>query len=399
MTALAFLVAFSSSLSAATVDDPNRPAAAVRPFDIQIRLVRDREPAFEVSGIDPKDLERLARANWTEARWADLFGIRVGSGPEDLRERPAVLGSYSVVRDVIRFLPRFRLEAGTSYRATFDPSRLPGRSDKERSISATFAIPKPPSPPARVTRVDPTSNRLPENQLKFYVHFSAPMARGDIYRHFHLLQADGKEVEAVFLELEQELWNLQSTRLTLILDPGRVKQGLVPREELGPVLEQGKSFTFVVDRTLPDAQGNPLVADYRKAFHVGPPDTTPPDPKRWTITPPASGSTDSLLLKFDEPLDRGMLDRVLAVKDSDGRRVAGRVLVDDSATAWRFTPESAWGPGHYRIDIQTNLEDLAGNTIGRPFEVDVFEKIDRDPRASAESVSMPFRVGAPSAKR
>ena len=72
---------------------------------------------------------------------------------------------------------------------------------------------------------------LPENLLKFYVHFSAPMSRGNIYDYIRLLNADGKQVELPFLEIDEELWDDSLTRLTLFIDPGRIKRGVLPLEE------------------------------------------------------------------------------------------------------------------------------------------------------------------------
>ena len=86
-----------------------------------------------------------------------------------------------------------------------------------------------------------------------------------------------------FLELDEELWSPDGTRFTLLFDPGRVKRGLKPREELGPVLEAGKSYSLVIDRDWLDASGNSLKAGFRKTFRVGPPDETSPDPKTWTV--------------------------------------------------------------------------------------------------------------------
>src|SRR5207249_867063 len=40
--------------------------------------------------------------------------------------------------------------------------------------------------------------------------------------------------------------------------------------------------------------------------------------------------------------------------------------------------------------IDTRLEDLAGNSVGRPFEVDVFRPVERE--VKAEAVKLPFRV-------
>jgi hypothetical protein len=44
--------------------------------------------------------------------------------------------------------------------------------------------------------------------------------------------------------------------------------------------------------------------------------------------------------------------------------------VTDGETRWLFTPRQPWAAGAYRLVTDTRLEDLAGNTIGRPFEVD-----------------------------
>ena len=80
------------------------------------------------------------------------------------------------------------------------------------------------------------------------------MSRGEAYRHIRLLDATGKPVAAPFLELDEELWSDDGKRFTLLFDPGRIKRGLKPREELGPVLEAGKSYELV-DRPRLDRRG------------------------------------------------------------------------------------------------------------------------------------------------
>jgi hypothetical protein len=46
---------------------------------------------------------------------------------------------------------------------------------------------------------------------------------------------------------KQELWNPEMTRFTLFFEPGRIKQGLVSRQELGPSLTSGRTYTLVID--------------------------------------------------------------------------------------------------------------------------------------------------------
>jgi hypothetical protein len=381
-------------LTALAGDDPTRTSAAVKlDQKVDIRLTTATPPAFAVIGLDPAVLDQVVRARFSDNHYAELFRVVV-EPPRGSRDVPLpMIGTYSASDGTLQFAPRFRLTPGVTYRATLDAARLPASERDAPSISAKFTIPKPPSAPARVIRVDPTAASLPENLLKFYVHFSAPMTRGDVYRHFRIVTDAGKDVETPFLELDEELWNPTLTRLTLILDPGRVKRGLVPREQLGPVLEEGKSYTFLVSRTLKDSAGNALGEEFRTKFRVGPPDTVPPDPKRWTIVPPSAGSMMPLELKLDEPLDRALLEGVLRVRDAEDRPVAGKVVVLESALEWRFVPEHAWAPGEYELEIQTDLEDLAGNSIGRQFELDVFEKVDWRVKGRPQVVSLPFRVG------
>jgi hypothetical protein len=48
--------------------------------------------------------------------------------------------------------------------------------------------------------------------------------------------------------------------------------------------------------------------------------------------------------------------------------VRGTVTVDREETEWVFTPDARWKSGAHRLAIDTTLEDLAGNRIGRAFD-------------------------------
>ena len=67
-----------------------------------------------------------------------------------------------------------------------------------------------------------------------------------------------------YLELDQELWDPSGTRFTLFFDPGRIKRGLKPREELGPALEENKQYALAISREWRDAKGNRLEEAFRK---------------------------------------------------------------------------------------------------------------------------------------
>ena len=53
--------------------------------------------------------------------------------------------------------------------------------------------------------------------------------------------------------------------------------------------------------------------------------------------------------------------------------------MDASETRWSFRPTVPWTGGRYEIIALSILEDLAGNQIGRAFEVDRFDAIEEDP--------------------
>jgi hypothetical protein len=281
------------------------------------------------------------------------------------------------------------------YRARFDPARLPGAQESGGGLgvmTAEFVLPKKAArPTTTVTAIYPTRDTLPENLLKLYLQFSAPMGRGEAYGHLHLRDASGQDLDLPFLELAEELWDPTGTRLTVLFDPGRIKTGLKPREELGPVLREGETYTLVVDRGWHDAEGEPLASDAHKTFRVGPPDDTPPDPTTWMTTVPGAGTRDPLTLTSPEPLDRALFGRLPTVHDADGNVVPGAVAVEAEETRWRFTPDRPWVAGSYDVSVDKDLEDLAGNSIGRVFEVDVFEKVERRP--TPQAVCLPFRIG------
>jgi hypothetical protein len=332
-------------------------SAAARP-KVAIALTTDEkgQRVFELRGLDQ------TRRTAIEKRPEGAFAVYAVFDTE-LTDPPPLSGSYEVFPDRARFTPRFPLEPGMRYRAVY---RHAGAT-----VTEGFAVPTRAAAPAvRVAAIYPSSNVLPQNQLKFYLHFTAPMSRGDAYKHLDLLDADGDRVDLPFLELSEELWNPAGDRLTLLLDPARVKRELKPREEEGPVLEVGRHYTLVVRRELRDATGQPLADDFRKTFAVAEADETCPQPNRWRLTLPQAGTDSPLTVEFGEPLDHALLERMLWVVDRDGELVPGKGATGRDEKSWTFRPHKSWQPGEHRLVADTWLEDLAGNSISRRFELD-----------------------------
>jgi len=97
------------------------------------------------------------------------------------------------------------------------------------------------------------------------------VARRARFEHIHLRDEAGQPVELPFLEIDEELWNPDMTRLTLFIDPGRIKRGVKPLEEIGPALEESKRYTLEIDAAWHDSAGLPLRESFLKPFRAGAP--------------------------------------------------------------------------------------------------------------------------------
>jgi len=92
---------------------------------------------------------------------------------------------------------------------------------------------------------------------------------------------------------------------------------------------------------------------------------------------------------IDVDLAAGGIKRI-RVADAVGRLVEGDNALSDQERLWGFTPQESWKAGHYQLQVQNTIEDLAGNNIGKAFEVDLFEGVQR--RFTNAVVKLPFEV-------
>jgi hypothetical protein len=302
-----------------------------------------------------------------------------------------MLGSHAVVRGTLRFTPAFPLDPGRQYEVRFDPSRVPGSA--ARSATPLVAMVGRPAaatePSTVVTQVYPSGDEVPENLLRMYVEFSAPMGRRSGIEHLKLLNGSGVEIPGAVLPLDYEFWSPDHRRFTVFFDPGRVKDGILPNREMGRPLTESGQMTLVVSREWRDEHGLALKDDYRRTYRVTHADTRPIDTAAWKIQAPASRGRDALVVTFPEPLDRGLLMRALGVRQRDAA-IDGEIVVSEHETRWAFTPKEPWRAGAYELLALDILEDLAGNQIGRAFEVDNFETVDKSP--DPQSIRLPFIV-------
>jgi len=89
-------------------------------------------------------------------------------------------------------------------------------------------------------------------------------------------------------------------------------------------------------------------------------------------------------------MDHALSQRVIRVTGESGEFVEGKISLEDQERRWAFTPDNIWRHGRYQIIIQNTLEDLAGNNIGKPFDVDLFEGVER--RLPTKTVKLSFEI-------
>jgi hypothetical protein len=276
-----------------------------------------------------------------------------------------VFANYERRGNELRLVPRYALAAGALYRAELLLS-------DGTLQTAEYRVPAAEQQAPEVVAVFPTAERLPANLLKFYIHFSQTMREGrEIFEQVSLVDDRGVAVAEPWRPTE--LWTADARRLTLWIHPGRVKRGVNLREEIGPVLEPNREYTLVISNRMLSAAGQPLKRNYEKRFRVAEEDHRRPLPAEWTLRVPRAESTEPLLVEFPEPLDRYLMERYLQLVDDQGRPVMGQAVIGRDERSWLFQPETLWRAANYRLVVDENLEDLAGNTPARVFDTDLSE--------------------------
>ena len=365
-------------------DSPHVQTQAVgqSSLKVELREFPDRSHESTISVLGLKQLAELRELRDEQLR--ELLVVRVQQTNDS--SAPPVLGSYSVTESELQFTSRFPFSPFVKYSVEL--------SEKLTNAAAATLVFSPRgktlAAAPKVVAIYPTAAALPENLLKFYIHFSAPMSRGEAYERIHLVHA-GSEVADPFLELGEELWDVEQTRFTLFIHPGRIKRGVKPREDDGLPMSDGKEYELQIDAAWTGADHQRLSSTHVKKFRIVAADEDQPNPVNWTIGTPKVGTQQPVTLTFNEPLDHAMLNRVLQVRDPAGQLIAGKVTVEEHETVWSFAPEKPWKRSDYAIEVATNLEDLVGNSIARPFETKM-QVEQSDEVAAAPLVAIEFTV-------
>ncbi len=333
-----------------------------------------------VIGSNQFILDRLASRGLDNREWQNIFSIYVVDKDSNrpINNLP-ILGKYNILNQTITFIPRFPFDQGLSYIAKFNTTYLYAMLEmvipdpiSQKIISDTFEIKKETNDPLTTLElVYPSADTIPVNQLRVYLHFSQPIIPGHIYDHVYLVNERGQEIKDAFLRLDPELWDNENRRVTLWLDPGRIKRALSPNIAKGLPLQPNKHYKLVVTSGLIDSNGNKTTKQFLKDYFVMIADREKPNPKNWQLQIPGKLNAMDLKLFIDEPLDEALLQTMIWIEDHEGQRISGQVKIQNNGKNWTFTPDQNWQLTSYYLVINSKLEDLAGNSLRRLFDQEV----------------------------
>jgi hypothetical protein len=344
------------------------------------RVEADKDPTrVTVEAQLPVDeLKKLPAGVWTQElgeTWLRFVVVKKeGTGLP-------MIGTYQRQNDRLIFKPRFALEPGAVYRASFG-------TDLAKAVNTDYRVPaKARTAPATIVKIMPGTDIVPANHLKFYIYFSAPMRGGrEIFDQICIRDAAGKEVDDPWLR--DELWDEKDQVLIIYIHPGRIKWGLVLRETLGPVLLPGKEYSFVVKGAMLDAKGQKLGKDYVKRFRTTAEERSRIPMTGWKFQTPAAGTRQPLKVEFPRVIDHTCLQNHLTVKDAKGQIVTGIITVGKEEMALSFTPQNPWRQEEHGLHVDPRLEDVCGNTPVRAFDVDL-----KAPAPAPQTLEIKFRPG------
>jgi hypothetical protein len=332
----------------------------------------------------------VTEVSWSRTGGGDCIRLTNLPGGASVQVRPTTAAedpglppmAGRLVRDGadLCFVPRFAFLDGTAYTVTVEgaPAATLVRARPDRMATT------------EVADIRPTAAEVPCNLLRLYVWFSAPMSEGSAARHVRLLDEAGEVMVGALLPAEQELWDADRRRLTVLLDPARIKRGLVAHRQAGYPLRSGATFRVEIEEGFRDALGVPLRTRGERRYDVGADERRRVQPEGWNLSVPRRSTVEPLEVAFDRPLDHALLMRCLRVVSPDGRLVEGRTEVGPEERSWRVAPAQPWASGPHLLVVDPILEDLAGNSVSRVFDRDLNRSED-EPRAP-RPVTLTFRA-------
>ena len=212
---------------------------------------------------------------------------------------------------------------------------------------------------AAPVEVHPAGSSVPENLLRIELRFAQPQRLPFDIDRVRLLDAIGAPIRDALLDLT--LPSADARRVTLLMNPGRVKTGVAPNLAMGRALHAGAAVRLVIGD--PSDGSHAVVKDWI----VTASEPAGPRPERWRVSAPRVRTREALVVALGAPISSAA-EGLIAVSDCAGRRVSGRTTLSDGDSVWRFTPDAPWQKGAHAVVVHPDLEDPAGNRRCAAFE-------------------------------
>jgi hypothetical protein len=216
--------------------------------------------------------------------------------------------------------------------------------------------------PEMPIRIFPQAKVLPANTLRFYIHFPRSAEAHFDRDQLWLLNEEETVVRDPFLVLSQELWSVDGRRLTVLMEPGRIKRGLGADPSHDPALVVGRTYSLVVTA---------LGQTARHTFRVSDPVLEAIDETDWRIVSPTVGSLDPAVVHFDRVVDAALCEDEIGVLTPSGQAVQTRVSPAPDGTSVQLILSHPWTAGEHSLVVSDRFEDVCGNRLGEALDHDL----------------------------
>ncbi len=187
-----------------------------------------------------------------------------------------------------------------------------------------------------------------------------------------------------FVEVPEGLWNIDRTRLTLLLHPGRIKQGVGPNMTEGDILRAGNEYTLKIDANWKGSSGEPIKESFSRRINASNTLKKAINVNLWALRA-RQDKIGILTIVTDHPLDQPLAKRMLYIMNKEGKILPSQVQftsAEELKILWR--PD---GSKELELHIDHRLEDVCGNTPLYAFDLE--ENIRRE---SEGEIMLTFKI-------
>ena len=281
----------------------------------------------------------------------------------------AVACRYKLDGLKLSLTPMYKLGYNLSFEA---------QNKTQGKLIVTSRFKTPPHPlskkTASVVTAYPMTKTIPHNTLFFNVRFSHTMANDRLaYKYIKVYDEQGTERTTPWRQ--KSFWLDDGKLLTLMIHPGRVKNGI---HYESPLFDSGKTYTLTISKNIKDINGNPIAKDYSQKYYVTGDDRVSPRVLFNKTILPKANTTQPVLLHFSEGIDNATMQGSVFIYNEKGDLLQCSIIENGNDNIYKITPTSNWRRGKYTLVLKSAVYDFAANRINRLFEVTDIKEIETD---------------------